>query len=180
MINTSLSTRPLQPSAAKMTAGVRGGNIREVAQSLAQDAATILGSIDKPTTTDLTRDVQTLKMQLWARLGDHQTQNALMTAGALLGGPHGLVLGSLQSELKSTLASPKKLDELAGGIVKFGARGPHEAPPTRADLYASLGTQVTSGLVREKVEGPQVPVGSFVAGALANAYQNQGGYHIAS
>lgn len=179
MINTSLSTRPLLPTATTMTAGVHGGNVREVAQSLAQDSATILGSIDKPTTTDLTKDVQALKTQLWARLGDHQMRNALMTAGALLGGPHGLVLGNLQSELKSTLASPEKLDELAGNIAKFDARGPNEAPPTRGDLYASLGTQVTGGLLRENVEGPQVPVGSFIAGALGNAYQNHGGYNIA-
>lgn len=179
MIQTNTRLAPAAPTAAKMTTGVHGGNIREVADSLARDSATLLGSIDSPATADLTRDVQALKTQLWARLSDHQMTNALMTAGALMGGPHGLILGNLRGELKSTLASPDKLDALAAGIAKFDARAPREASPPRGDVYASLGSQVKGGLVREQVDGPQVPVGTFLAGALANAYQDHGGYHLA-
>jgi hypothetical protein len=176
MINTNPAIRPMvTPSAVKLTSGVHGGNIHEVSENLAQDSATVLGSLDRPMKTDLARDVKALKTQLWARLGDKQMHHALMTAGALLGGPHGVVLTSLHQNLKATLASPQKLDELAGKVEKFNGGD----QPKAGAVYDSLNSQVTGGLVGAKVGGENVPAATFLAGALANAYQDQGGYNLA-
>jgi hypothetical protein len=182
MINTNYGAggmRPLEPTAAKLAQGVHGGNIEDVTSSLAQDSATVMHALDKPVKTELASDVQALKTQLWARLADHQMGTALMTAGAIMGGPQGVVLQDLQGTLKSTLASPERLDQLAEKITKFNEPVEGEAKPPRADVYQSMGTHVTRELAQQQLGGQNVPAATFIAGALANAYQDQGGYNIA-
>lgn len=176
MINTNYGTTPIRPAeltSARITRGVHGGNIQEVAGTLAQDAASITGAIDRPTRTEMAKDVQTLKTQLWARLGDQQMGTALMAAGAIMGGTQGMTLSGLAENLKSTVGSKEKLDQLAQGIQSF--HKPAEGESRRGDdVFHSLESGVTRALVAEHVPGSNVPVALFISGGLASNYAEQG------
>lgn len=167
---------PAPPNAAKLADGVHGGNIHEITDKLADTSAMTLEVLDPSVRTTFAKDMSQLKVQLGARLSEQQMGTALMAAGAIIGGPHGVVMHELQGKLQSTLASPVKLDALADQIKHFGDRAQGEKVPTRGDVFESMNTKVTTGLVGRKVGGENVPTGSFFAGALANAYQDHGGY----
>lgn len=173
-LDTSFRMPTIQPTSAKLARGVHGGNIEEVASTLAEDTAAVTSAIDRPTKTEMAKDVQTLKTQLWARLADRQMSTAMMTAGALLGGPHGVVLQDLAGKLHTTVASKEKLDALAAGIGQFHVRKDGD-PPLADAVFQSLDSRVTGHLVDEGVKPADMQLGMLIAGAMANSYQDQGG-----
>lgn len=177
MINTNYGATPIRPSeprAAHITHGVHHGNIDQVASNLAQDSATVTRWLDGPQRTDMAKDVQALKTQLWARLGDQQMATALMTAGAIMGGPPGVTMQNLSGTLKSTVASKEKMDQLAQQVERF--HQPVEGESKLGDdVYKSLNTRVTRDLAAAHVPPSSVPVALFISGAMANSYADQGG-----
>lgn len=171
MINASGTTPISTPTAATLTRGVTGRNLEQVAHGLAEESFTVTEVLDRPTRSEMASDLASLKVQLWARVSESHMGNAMMVAGALMGGPHGVVLSNLQGTLKTTLASPQKLDKLASDIEAFHQECPGD--PLLSDARAeSLGTAMKRSLVA--MGSKEVPTALFIGGALANAHQDQG------
>ncbi len=165
---------PLQPTSAKLARGIHGANMQTAAEQLAQDSATVTGVMDQPMRAQMAQDVQALKIQLGARLSDQSMTTAVMAAGAIIGGPHGVVLQDLAGKLHTTVASREKLDELAGKIETFHERKDGD-PPLADAVFQSLNTNVNRELAGTGIGGKNVPVALFISGAVANSLQDQGG-----
>ncbi|HXE71783.1 MAG TPA: hypothetical protein VNO81_03900 [Candidatus Nitrosotenuis sp.] len=158
----------------RLVAGVTGQNIRQVAREIADQAATVTEVLDSSTRTQMAQDLKALKTQLWARnVSSDQMGHALMAAGAILTGVHGVVVQDLAGRLHQTLRNPQKLDELAEQIGQFSRRQPGEAPPGAAPVFHSLNNQVTQALIEHGVQSDNVPVALFMGGALLQAEAEQ-------
>lgn len=154
--------------AAHMVRGVTGPTMARVAGHVAETAQTVTDVLDTSQRVEMAEDLQKLKVGLNLRdLGSSQLQTAYMTAGALLGGPNGVVVSDLASRLHETVADPKKMDALADRVQHFGGDS------TLTDgVYLGLNNAVTRALVDGGTSN--VPVALFMGGAILDAEQRQG------
>lgn len=158
--------------AGHMVRGVTGPTMARVAGHVAETAQTVTDVLDTSQRAEMAQDLQKLKVGLNLRdLGSSQLQTAYMTAGALLAGPHGVVVADLATRLHETVSDRRKMDALAEQVQHFGDRQPGESPLSDA-VYLGLNNQVTRALVDGGTSN--VPVALFMGGAILDAEQRQG------
>lgn len=139
--------------------------ISQVAQGIAEQSGPVVqdglgGSVQKSMETDLRK----LKLEMSSIKGVSQSgmNAALMTAGAILSGPAGVVPISLAERLNTAVSSKETRKALAEQAIAATTTG---SDKENAQM-SHLGVEVTSALVKEGVKGSNVPTALFMGGAI--------------
>lgn len=152
---------------AKGTKGIQKAS-KEVAETAAPVVQDGLGPSVQKT---MAADIRKLKVQISGVEGAGKTSNAtaLMAAGAILSGPSGVFVHSLAEQLNTAMSSPDTAKALANDAVKAANSG---TDMENAQMN-HMGIQVTQALVKEGVQGSNVPTALFMSGAIAHHQSDQ-------